>query len=350
MKPFYNRKLRLTNEPLLSGPLLVPRVSSKGFPLTENGLTELGAALERVSQEIDEALLVSAYDLHHGKLPDGDRLLGSEHHKTIYATPRLLIVDSGSYELDPFDFERGETQRSPHSPEEFARANWEALVDKLPQDRELLVVSYAKVGPAQPSYEEQRETAQRFFARRNHLHSDFLLKPQAHDRLLDVAKLTPDAKNLRFFDVIGVTHKELGVSLLDRLVMLARLRILLNTNGCKDTPIHVFGSLDPILTSLYFMAGTEIFDGLSWLHYAYVDGLSIHPDHWSALPVRGTIRARQERLDRLRHSSNLLEIGSLKDRLKRWANEPDRYDHLGPQHKKLREIYETMQAELAQEG
>jgi hypothetical protein len=37
----------------------------------------------------------------------------------------------------------------------------------------------------------------------------------------------------------------------------------------------VFGGLDPLITPLYFAAGGEIFDGLSWLRYAFKDGLSI---------------------------------------------------------------------------
>jgi hypothetical protein len=342
-----NRKLRLTAAPLLSGPLLVPSVSSKGFPITD-GITEPGAALERVSPDITEALLISAYDLHHKLLPDGERLLGPEHHQTIYGTPRLLVVDSGGYELNPVGFESGETQRGPYSPEKFTREDFEALVDRLPRDRDLLVVSYDSPGRPRASFKEQREAAQRFFAGRSHLRSDFLLKPQAHDRVLDVAELTPDAANLSCFDVIGATEKELGETLLERLVVLARLRGLLDASGCAETPIHVFGSLDPVLTPLYFMAGAEIFDGLSWLRYAYVDGLSIHPDQLAALG--GTVGDRQERRDLFRHMSNLAEIKSLKHSLGRWAHEPDRYDHLGPRHEKLREVYETMLAELAQKG
>jgi hypothetical protein len=346
-----NRKIRLKGKKELSGPLLVPRVSSKGFPLGENDLAESGIALERVSQvfPITEALLVSAYDLHHRKLPDCDRLLSEEHQKTIYATSQLLIVDSGSYEMDPLSFEGGETKRDPYTPEAFTRENFEAVVRELPADRDLLVVSYVKPGPGRPTYKEQREKAQRFFAEHNHVGRDFLLMPQNHDRLLNVDELTPVARDLEFFDVIGVTEKELGTTLLDRLVMLARLRKLLDDKGCKEKPIHVFGTLDPALTPLYFMAGTEIFDGLSWLQYAYFEGLSISPDEWSVLPD-GMPDARQGTLDLQRYSSNLKEIAALKRGLNRWANEPGEYTHLGPRHERLRKIYKTMLAVLAQEG
>jgi hypothetical protein len=342
-----SRRLRLTAEPI-SGPLLVPSVSSKGFPRMNNGETESGAALKLVSPDITDALLVSAYDLHYKRLPDANRLLGTEHRETIYRMPRLLVVDSGGYELNAIDFESGETQRGPYQPAEFSRGEFAAVVDRLPNDRELLVVSYDRPERPRDSYRKQRETAQEFFAARSHLHSDFLLKPQGYDRVLDIAELTPDAANLRFFDVIGVTEKELGDALLDRLIVLARLRELLDLSGCAEAPIHVFGSLDPLVTPLYFMAGAEIFDGLGWLRYAYVDGLSIHPDQLA--PLDGRLRDREPRRDFFRHLSNLREIQALKHRLERWAHEPERYEHLGPRHETLREIYETMRAELAQKG
>lgn len=96
------------------------------------------------------------------------------------------------------------------------------------------------------------------------------------------------------------------------------------------------------------MAGAEIFDGLSWLRYAYVDGLSIHPDQLTV--IRSRLGDRQKRRDFFRHMSNIAEIKSLKHSLGRWAHEPDRYEHLGPRYEMLREVYETMLAELAQKG
>lgn len=343
-----SRNLRLTAGPALSGPLLIPSVSSKGFPVSADGVTEAGAALELVSPDITEALLVSAYDLHHKLLPDCDRFLGPDHHQTIYGTPKLLVVDSGGYELNSSDFESGETKRDPYRPGAFTREQFEELADRLPKDRELLVVSYDSPDRPRGSYRNQRETAQRFFASRTHLSSDFLLKPEHDEELLDVAALTTEAPNLRGFNVIGVTEKELGDTLLDRLLLLARLRELLDDKGCAEIPVHVFGSLDPLLTPLYFMAGAEIFDGLSWLRYAYIDGLSAHPEQLAVLQV--TIEDRLERRNLYRWLSNIQRTHTLRNSLARWAQEPDRYEHLGPQHETLRQIYETMRARLTQRG
>jgi hypothetical protein len=340
-----NRELRLAPELWLSGPLLVPRVSSKAFPTVEKGLSA-GEALDVVSEYITEALLVSAYDLHHHNLPDWDRLLGSEHNKSIYAMLSLLIVDSGSHELDPAGVEDDGTPGQ-DGRENFSREDFEAIVDQLPHDKKLLVVSYVNPGPRQPTYKEQRQAAQDFFESRRHLGSDFLLRAEKDELLLDVDELTPVAKDLSLFKVIGVTQQELGTSLLDRLVTVARLRELLDKQYGAEVPIHVFGSLDPILTPLYFMAGAEIFDGLGWLQYGYLDGLAIPPDQWSAL-YDGLLTKQQQTLDATRHIENLHAISDLKERLDRWAQQPTRYDHLGPRHKKLRAIYDTLRARLAQ--
>ena len=66
---------------------------------------------------------------------------------------------------------------------------------------------------------------------------------------------------LEGFDLVGVTEKELGNSLLNRLHNTSRLRMALDEVS-NEAPIHVFGSLDPLNVPLYFAAGAEVFDGL----------------------------------------------------------------------------------------
>ena len=75
--------------------------------------------------------------------------------------------------------------------------------------------------------------------------------------------------------MIGVTEDEIGESMAERLTFLTELRNALEQAGLA-TPIHVFGGLDPLMTPLYFWAGADVFDGLSWLRYAYGDGQSLY--------------------------------------------------------------------------
>jgi hypothetical protein len=328
--------------------VLIPSVSSKGFPIHEDGLSETAKILEFASPDIQEALLVSAYDIHHRYLQDVDRMLGADHGSTIYGTPKLLVVDSGGYELNPQDWEGGETRRGTYVAQPYDEADFHSVTDQLPQDRPLLVVSYDDPRADQATYSEQRERAQAFFAPRPHLLSDFLLKPAPNEWVINIDGLTSEANNLAAFHVVGVTEKDLGDDLLTRLKTLARLRTLLDEHGCENKPIHVFGSLDPLWTPLYFMAGAELFDGLSWMRYAYHEGLAIHPDELAVLTSQ--LDASQQRRHQLRFMSNLTALGKIRRDLIRWAAEPDDWGHLGPHSDLLRQIYSTMCAELGQRG
>ena len=65
---------------------------------------------------------------------------------------------------------------------------------------------------------------------------------------------------------------------------IARLRIALDGVGLNP-PIHVFGSLDTIGTPLYFFAGADIFDGLTWLRYAFHKGKTIYKHNYGAIEL-----------------------------------------------------------------
>ena len=83
--------------------------------------------------------------------------------------------------------------------------------------------------------------------------------------------LLPYLERLRNIDIVGVTEKELGKGLFDRLKRIALLRQGLNDAGL-ELPIHIWGGLDPVTTPIYFFAGADIFDGISWLRYSFHGG------------------------------------------------------------------------------
>lgn len=327
----------------ITGPLIIPSLSSKGFPIVD-GLSEVADVLVLGHTDMREAVLVSAYDLHHGYLRDVDEMFDSHtYSQTPFGTPELLVVDSGGYELSA-DFETGEVSRGPREPRPFTKKDYETLVDRLPESANVLIVSHDAPEECRPSYSEQRAAAQEFFAARPQFRSNFLLKPQARERYIQPVALVPEMGNLRVFDVLGVTEKELGDSILERLVCLSRLRSMLDGEGLNKLPIHVFGGLDPLLTPLYFMCGAEIFDGLSWLKYAFQRDVAMHPDAAAVLGVH--IDDRSERRSQFRHISNLRSLAQLKHKLQVWLSDPSKYEELGEHHEVLRQIYETVQAQL----
>jgi hypothetical protein len=162
--------------------------------------------------------------------------------------------------------------------------------------------------------------------------------------------LESTASRLGFFSVVGVTEHELGDSLLDRVVAVMELRALLRRTGIEK-PIHVFGALDPLFVPLYFAAGADIFDGLTWLRYAYWHGLAVHHEQGPLLN-----RSTEQRGDVRRAivaAGNLTQLGQLHSQLLRFVHEEEDwtlYDHplVGRADEKisdlLRSTYRSAQA------
>ncbi len=299
----------------LRTPLLVPSVSSAGFRRRQlqDGTTKPEAAvwLSVLAPFLPKALLISAYDIHHDNLPDTQELRG-EFRRSLYSGSRTLFVDSGVYEK--------EHGPPPHDGQ---RLDWdsemfEALVGALDPASEAIVVSYDAYRP----YGEQIAAAQRLFAKHEHFSSDLLLKPERRGGTLDVDALTRDVKALRGFDVIGVTEKELGDSLLDKLRTLSKLRARM-TEAQVDAPIHVFGSLDPVLAPLFQAAGAEIFDGLSWLRFGYAWQASLYKEQVAVLEDEQDLTRSKDDRDLTMLVNNARALGVLNERMRQFANTGD---------------------------
>ena len=343
-----SRPLVLRSGLTLTTPLLVPSLSSKGFQFRQDGLSEVATYLEVARNYLTESLLISAYDLHHGYLPDVRRLLSSDHWATVYAVPSLLIIDSGGYELGPM-WEGGEVYRGQRTVMPFTRQEYEQLVDRLPRDRDLLVVTYDHVpaGEEQIGYGEQLAQAAAFFEDRSHLMSTVLLKPPGRKQFIVHHDVAPYGAEMAVFDVIGVTASELGDTLLGRLVAVASLRTILDEAGVA-APIHVFGVLDPLLITLYFMAGAELFDGLTWLRYGYYAGVSIHRESASLLTggfdLPGLLR---EAHTQLRY---LVALAELKRSLRRWVEYGGDFAVLPYYREELERTYQAMMSRWQNRG
>ena len=315
--PPRTRQITLSNNIELSTPLLIPSMSSRATgPIrtqrSPSGESELTACSIVHSQSliegIEESLLISAYDIHHDFLEDRSAFqCGFSNSR--YAGP-LLFIDSGWYEKGGSspDMQFGENQYKSRKWEEL---DYRHTINTLDDDIRPIVVSWDHFG----SYPEQIRAGQDFFGDRNTLASIMLLKPPNNSGLHDLMKLSGrDFANLRAFDVIGVTEKEIGNSLLDRLVNITQLRRQLDEAGV-ESPIHVLGGLDPLYTPLYFAAGGELFDGLGWLRYTYRDGVAMHRDTaviLDRLITRGWASARVSvclrNLDELRRLAEDLRV------------------------------------------
>ena len=315
-----SRQVNLRNGIELSTPLLIPSLSSGALsPMPFQHSPELKPEMTACSivhsrsliAGIDESLLISAYDIKHGLLADSDTFK-TGFKQSRYAQPRVLMIDSGWYEKN------GSPPGSPiainvEDPSRWEKSDFTYTIDAFDEDLNPIVVSWDHVGP----YDEQIRRAQEFFGARNHIASDLLLKPPSGSRFHNFDKLSrEDTANLRAFDIVGATERELGETVLNRLVNIAKLRQLLDVTNVP-APIHVFGGLDPLWAPLYFAAGADLFDGLGWLRYAYREGVAMH---WTAgTLIDGQIRKRSLQAQHSVSLQNLDEINRLSEDMRRFA-------------------------------
>lgn len=264
------RALKLNGLEIERTPLLVPSFSSKGFPDVQKIITSCSELIEGVT-------LVSAYDLYHQKI------------KPPFDFPSLIFLDSGGYEASK-DVELSDFGDKDHYPKEWTQqmheevlAAWEASVPSV-----LISYDHPK---SRLKFAEQVERARAMAPGRKNFIRELLLKPETEGQMfLHIDEAIKHVHRFADFDVIGVTEKEIGNSLVDRMKNIAKLRRALDKVNL-DIPIHVFGSLDTISTPMYFVAGADIFDGLTWLRFAFHEGLTIYKHNFGALTLGVSTKA-----------------------------------------------------------
>ena len=310
-----SREITFHDGTTIETPLLVPSLSSKGFAPVEvgqQGEAPAPAGLLNLfgADAFYESLLISAYDIQYEQVLEPESLRNG-FATSPYAIPQFLIIDSGWYEATPGS-DLGEPYEETREPRAWTLELYSATVESLDADLRAALVSFDVHGP----YEEQISAAQEFFADHPRFVKTFMLKPPGagsyHQN--QIKKLTPDADRLRAFDIVGVTEKELGNTIVNRLKTLFELAATLEEAGV-EAPIHVFGGLDPLYTPLYFAAGAEIFDGLTWLRYGYYEGMGLYQQSLPLLKRQfdkrlpyAILDAQADNLDAMRELSRELKV------------------------------------------
>jgi hypothetical protein len=317
--------------------LLVPSFTSKGFPF-HRGKSKVGESLEYAETFLKDAALVSAYDVAYRHLP---RLAGLRTFpaRLPYSAPRVLFIDSGTYE-SKLDVDETQGRLSVHLTRPWSRRDHARCITELVDPRlPIVIVNYDSYDPI----DRQVDAATDLFERHAAFLHDFLVKPEKSGDYIESAVILNVVDQLPSFDILGFTEKELGATLLDRMVTIASIRRGLDEAGC-GAPIHVFGSLDPVLTPLYFIAGAEIFDGLAWLYLGTRDGMWIYGDQQAALSRNWTRDDRQRWAIRLQENLTMLE--NLQSALGRFVSSGGNWSELAPHSAALEEAYDTLEATL----
>jgi hypothetical protein len=256
------RALILDGREIERTPLLVPSFSSKGFP-------DIKKIVKYSSELVDGVALVSAYDLYHKKI------------EPPFEFASLLFLDSGGYEASK-DAELSDFGDKEHIPKKWTQEMHELELSAWKPGVPSVLISYDHPEERLP-IKEQIVRAKNMAPGKKGFLREILLKPETSAQsLLKMPEIIKNVHSLADFDIIGVTEKEIGNSIFDRMKNLAELRKALTKSGL-ETPIHVFGSLDTVTTPMYFLAGADIFDGLTWLRFAFHEGLTVYKHNFGAL-------------------------------------------------------------------
>src|SRR5579872_354807 len=258
-KVIYNNKL------LSNTPLLVPSFSSKGFP-------DLKSTIKFMRSFIDGSTLVSAYDIHYDYVSAAQLTF-----------PKIVFLDSGGYEAR-VEHDLSEAYGQAYKPEKWTERMYEDVLRKWKLSRPTIAVSFD--APSNHfGIAKQIKQASSLFKKFPQFAPEILLKPSKKGAYIELASVLPHIKALEGFSVIGFTERELGSKIMTRMETIASIRRALDAADLR-VPIHVFGSLDTLATSLYFISGAEIFDGLTWLRFGYHEGQTIYSQNFGAVIVK----------------------------------------------------------------
>ena len=237
-------KIRRINELQVSTPLIAPSFSSRGFHYISD-------VWEEFQHKLYGVCLVSAYDIADARIPqDATDMVN------------VVIVDSGRYETRE-ELTSSNLHASPRD-HGWTRLRYHEAVKDIGHKGNVILVNFDEIGGLQTQLERATED----FSQAPHAVSDFLIKPADLNEDVNLAKLIRHRETIRQFGIIGITARELGNSFLRRCRAVVTLRNYLH-DAALNTPIHVFGAINPYEVLTYFLCGADIFDGLNWLRLTF---------------------------------------------------------------------------------
>jgi hypothetical protein len=322
------------NGSIIELPKAVPSFSSKGFPIIKNKkmkreISEVDNALKMIGPLTKSSILISAYDIYKNHLIDPLSYCNDKE---------LVIIDSGGYELSDY-FDATEPKYQPVRPDKnFTVTEYEKIIKKLNKSKSFVISNY-DYSTTNKSIPNQIEEAKILFNKFPKFLHSFIIKPIKKGNFIEIDEIIRYLPEMRIFNIIGIIDNDLGDNILKQLVNIAKLRIALNDRG-MEVPIHIWGGLDPFITPLYFCAGAEIFDGVSWLRYGYYDNMAIPRDTFDALSSNVTNKDKAI-ADRLLKNINYLE--DLPFRMQRFVikGEPD-FSVWENHSNQIKKIYEKL--------
>ena len=226
-------------------PLIVPSFSSRGFPSLANIWNQL-------SYKLFGVCLVSAFDVAEGLIPSN-----------VSELVNVVFWDSGVFETNAGQ-KKISRDHAPSTCANWRKEQYRETLRTIGEGANAVVVNFDEIG----SLEDQIRYALEDFSLVPYAASDFLVKPAVESEWVNLPKLGLHLDRLSGVNVIGITTRDAGDSLLTRCSSIVMLRDMLDGAGLH-TPIHVFGAINPYEILSYFFSGADIFDGLDWLRCSF---------------------------------------------------------------------------------
>jgi len=244
-------------------PLMIPSFSSKGNVLIkqENGcyVSDNYSLLTALSGNLYNSYLLSAYDVYYGLMPQNPY----EWPQTEY-----LFIDSGGYEINQ-SYETTERNKFNYHAEDWTSEKMEAIYKRVVGSAAFKNTTVVlSTFDCEGGFVDQLERAEALQDLFPNAIVNFLVKIHFTVQHL-VSQITKHSDRLKRFQVLGFAEKELGQTVQERIYNLILIKRILLLNGWKGC-IHLFGGLSPLLSKIYYFAGADIFDGLSWQRERYI--------------------------------------------------------------------------------
>lgn len=315
-------KIRLNGLEVGETPILVPSFSSRAN-------IDVRKMIDSMSETINEAILISGYDVFHSKdFPS-------------ITFPDLIFLDSGGYECN---IDNNISETGYYKPETLTWSieKYMDVIKSWPNQVPTVIISYDHPSRRE-IIEKQILNAQKLFDDADYMLKEFLIKPESHNtNKINLKSLIKNIDLLASFDLLGVTEKELGNSIFDRMIMIAKIRGELDRNEI-DIPLHVFGSLDTITTPLYYFAGADVFDGLSWLRFTYHEGDTFYTNSFG--PKLHGVHKNTNSIQTRNFDDNITYLLRLKLKLKKFQSSGD-FEHFGKNSDFFSEAYDDLRVEM----
>jgi hypothetical protein len=233
--------------------------------------------------------------------------------------PPLVFLDSGGYEASK-DADLSDLGEHEHKPVSWSLEAYNKVIGSWQSNVPTVITSYDHPDERLP-VKDQIARANSTIPARPGVSRQLLLKPETGDQqYLRIESVIDHIHAFTEFDVIGFTEKEIGSSILDRMKNIAKVRLALDRAGL-ELPIQIFGSLDTITTPLYFVAGADIFDGLTWLRFGFKDGQTLYRQNYGALVLN--VDTKWHLIDARCWSNNYYYLKDLQLEMRRFLKDGD---------------------------